>query len=296
MLADSGFTNVININAGMTGILQLPTSGNECVFKQLTTKNNFAMLSAQDLCNKLSQHSAKIYVIDVRDDSAYGHISKDAKINAYGSFKSAVHVSKAELLAGKANIPKDKEIVVIDLFGDDAQDVARMLKQNNYPKVSALVEGIDRVLENNNKELTCMATEYVSPVHYNIISAQQLKSIVDSKDDYVFLDVRSKEEFANKHKNSWQNIGHLANAINIPTANLEQEAGEIEKYKNKTLIVYGFGNSTIAYEAANILWAKGFTNVNVLNGGIFNVGWTAANIKGYSSLAALRVDVPADNQ
>src|SRR6185369_15557412 len=47
MLADSGFTNVININGGMTGILQLPTSGNECVFKQLTTKNNFAMLSAQ---------------------------------------------------------------------------------------------------------------------------------------------------------------------------------------------------------------------------------------------------------
>ncbi len=295
MLADSGFTNVININGGMTGILQLPTATNECVFKQLTTKNDFNMLSAQDFCSKLAKNSSQLFVLDVRDDSAYNHVSTDAKINAYGTFKSAVHISLDKLKAGRANIPKDKDIVVIDLFGGDAAKAAEMLKKDNYPRVSAVVEGVDRMLEINSEDLACMARQYVSPVHYKIISAQQLKAVVDSKNDYVFLDVRSKDEFANKHKNSWQNLGHLVNAVNIPTADLAQQIGDIEKYKNTPVIVYGFGNSTTACEAANVLMAKGFANVSVLQGGIFNVGWTAANIKGYSSLAALRVDMPVEN-
>jgi len=296
MLADSGFTNVININGGMTGILQLPSAGNECVFKQLTTKNNFSMISAQDLCSKLTKNSSKIYILDVRDDSSYRHISKDAKANAYGSFRNVPHLSVEEIQAGKINIPKDKEIILIDLWGDEATKAAEILKQNNYANVSVLVEGMDRMLQTSNgKDLPCILTDYVSPVHYKIISTLQLKSVVDSKSEYVFLDVRSKEEFANKHKNSWQNIGHLVNAINIPTADIEQQIADIEKYKSSQVIIYGFGNSTTAYEAANILTAKGFTNLAVLQGGIFNVGWTAANIKGYSSLAALRVDMPAEN-
>jgi len=296
MLADSGFTNVININGGMTGILQLPGAGNECVFKQLTTKNNFSMISAEDLCSKLSKNSSKVYVLDVRDDSSYRHISTDARANAYGSFKNVPHMSVEEMQARKGNIPKDKEIVLIDLWGDEATKAAEILKQNNYANVSVLVEGIDRMLQINNDDLSCMTTEYVSPAKFKIISAQQLKSVVGSKDDYLFLDIRSKEEFANKHKNSWQNLGHLLYAVNVPTSDLEQQIGTLEQYKTIPVIVYGFGNSTTTYEAANILVARGFTNVSVLQGGIFNVGWTAANIKGYSSLAALRVDVPAENQ
>ena len=296
MLADSGFTNVININGGMTGILQLPAATNECVLKQLSTKINFNMLSAQDFCNKLAKKSSRLFVLDVRDDSSYNHISTDAKINAYGTFKSAVHISLAELQTGKAIIPKDKEIVIIDLFGDAASKAAEILKENNYTNLSVLVEGVDRMLQINNNELPCMTTEYVSPVNYKIISAQQLKGIVDNSNDYVFLDIRTQEEFANKHKNFWQNLGHLVNAINIPTSHIDQQIADIEKYKTRPVIVYGFGSSTTTFEAANKLSAKGFTNVSVLQGGIFNVGWTAANIKGYSSLAALRVEVPIDNQ
>ena len=70
----------------------------------------------------------------------------------------------------------------------------------------------------------------------------------------------------------------------------------IEKHKAIPVIIYSFGNSTVSYEAANALTAKGFTNINVLKGGLFYIGWTAANIKGYASLAQLRVDVPVENQ
>lgn len=296
MLADSGFTNVFNINAGLTGILQLPAEGNECVFNQLITKNSFTMLSAQDFCRKLSLNPSRTFILDVRDDSAYRHISSDARVNAYGTFKTALHIPLADLQTGKAAIPKTLDIVVIDLFGDDATKAAELLKKNNYPHVSVLLEGIDRMLEINDRELTCMAGDFVSPVSYKIISARQLQSVMDSKANYVFFDIRSQEEFENRHKNAWQNIGHLVNAINIPASEIGQQTDLIKKYKNIPVIVYGFGSSTSVYEAASRLIAKGFTDVSVLQGGIFNVGWTAANIKGFSALAGLRVDVPADNQ
>ena len=40
---------------------------------------------------------------------------------------------------------------------------------------------------------------------------------------------------------------------------------------------------------------NGFTNVNVLAGGIFNLRWRAANIKGKAALKDWVVNIPADN-
>ena len=129
---------------------------------------------------------------------------------------------------------------------------------------------------------------FTSFKNHNLSKAENTK-------EYIFLDARTTDEFANKHKNYWQNIGHLDNAINIPVTDLETQWNKIEAYKTKPVVVYVFSSGTAAHEAANILVKKGFTNVLVLQGGIFNVGWTAANIKGYSSLAKLRVDIPAEN-
>ena len=296
MLADSGFTNVFNINGGMTGLRQLPLKGNECLYNILDSKNAYSIISATDLCEAINKNSKNIFLLDVRNDSAFRHISTDAKVNAYGGFKNSVHISLLDLEAGKGNIPRDKKIVIIDLFGDDADKAANLLKQKNYPKVSILLEGVDRLLGSNKKELDCFQSGYVSPVQYNIMSAQELKGFMETSRGYYFLDVRTTDEFNNKHKNYWQNIGHIQDAVNIPAADLDAGWNAIESWKTKPVIIYGFGSSTVAYEAANTLTAKGFTNIHVLQGGIFNIGWTAANVKGYSSLASLRVDVPLDNQ
>ena len=137
---------------------------------------------------------------------------------------------------------------------------------------------------------------YITNLPYKIINAQELKPFLETTRDYLFLDARTTEEFNNKHKNYWQNIGHLNNAINIPVTDMENNWEKIAAYKTKPVIVYVFSSGTVAHEAANTLVKKGFTNILVLQGGIFNIGWTAANVKGFSSLAKLRVDVPAENQ
>lgn len=296
MLADSGFTQVFNINAGMTGLRQLPASANKCLYDKLESKNAYNIISAANLCDKISKQAKNIFLLDVRNDSAFRHISLDARVNAYGCFKNSVNIPLSDLEAGLSKIPPGKEIIIIDLFGNDAAKAAELLKNKNYASVSVLLEGIDRLLHTDRKTLACLPAAYISNIPYKIINAQELKAFSETVKDYLFLDVRTTEEFTNTHKNNWQNTGHLLNAVNIPSTDLEKQWGKIAGFKNKPVLLYAFSSNTSVYEAAGALVNKGFTNVMVLQGGIFNVGWTAANISGFSSLAKLRVDVPAENQ
>ena len=296
MLADSGFTQVININGGMTGIRQLPAKGNECLFSKLVTGNGYSLISPVDLCQKLARNSIGIFLLDVRSDSAFNHNSKDALVNAYGVFKNTVHISLKELEASLYKVPVNKEIVITDLYGIDAGKAALILKKRNYSRVSVLTEGIDRFLNPEIKDPHCLMAHYISPVTYHIMSTIELKTFMDTHTGYLFLDVRTTDEFNNRSKNYWMNLGHLSGSVNIPAAQLDSNWEKITAYRTKPVILYAFSRSAIAYEAALTLTQKGFTQVYVLQGGIFNIGWTAANLKGYASLAKLRVDIPADNQ
>jgi rhodanese-related sulfurtransferase len=295
MLADSGFTRVYNINAGMTGLRQLPAEDNGCLYKKLESKNAYSIISAADLCNKISKKGNNIFLLDVRSDSSFKHISLDARINAYGYFKNSTNIPLANLETKLSEIPADKEIIIIDLYGDDGAKAAELLSRKNYSQVRVLIEGIDRLLNTDSRGLRCLSTAYISDLPYRIINAQELKPFLETTKEYLFLDARTTEEFTNQHKNYWQNQGHLANAVNIPAAELEKQWAKIENYKTKPVIVYVFSSGKEAHESARKLVKNGFTNVMVLQGGVFNVGWTAANIKGFSSLAALRVNVPPEN-
>ena len=292
MLADSGFTNVINVNGGVTAIRQLP-EGN-CLNNYLESKVGYDVISISALCKKLAdkQHS---FILDVRSDSAYQRIDLDAKINSFGYFRNSVHIPFADLKNRLAEIPMDKDIVVVDIFGDQAAQAAAFLHEKQYKKVSTLLEGLDRLNFTDSKELACLKDNYTSPVKYDIMSSGDLKRFVEKNTGYLTLDVRSIEEFSNKHKDNWKNIGHLVNAVNIPSGELSAKISEIEKYRNKPVILYAFSGSTEAHQAAAVLIGNGFTNVHVLVGGIFNVRWTANNVSGNAALAKLVIDVPAEN-
>jgi hypothetical protein len=48
--------------------------------------------------------------------------------------------------------------------------------------------------------------------------------------------------------------------------------------------------------AANTLVQKGFTNIKLLAGGLFNIRWTAANVVNMNHLDDLVTDVPSENK
>jgi rhodanese-related sulfurtransferase len=77
-------------------------------------------------------------------------------------------------------------------------------------------------------------------------------------EDVVLLDVREPAETA---------IGKITRAIQIPVGSVAQRIGELDKHKDKNVIVYckSGARSSIACRALN---KAGFEKVYSLNGGI----------------------------
>jgi len=89
------------------------------------------------------------------------------------------------------------------------------------------------------------------------VSAQALVEMVN-KENALVLDVRDKKEF---------DAGHIVNAINIPQASLADRLDELNKYKERPVVVacrMGQHSGT----AGTLLRKNGFTNVRRLTGGI----------------------------
>lgn len=292
LLADSGFTKVFNVNGGITAFHYNDVLDNNCVADLFTTSNNYKLISAKDLCSKVNSGSA--IIIDVRSDSAFRHISRDAKENAIGTIRWSVNVPLSKLQSEEQAIPWNKEIVLTDLYGDQAAEAAQILDSIGYKKVSVLVEGMDRLLSSTVNYSGCPGNLYVSPVRYSIIPAAAFNAFAKRKIAYTILDIRSAEEFTNTHKDYWRNIGHIRGAKNIPFAELENRLPDLNK--SQEILIYAFGSSKEVFETAALLVKNGFTKVKVLYGGIFNLRWTAGNVKGMSSLKNWVVDIPEINQ
>ncbi len=291
MLVDSGFTKVFNVNGGVTGLRQFPE--NACLQGLLATAVGYKVIPPTVLCKKMTD--GKAVIVDVRSDSAFNRITDNARINAYGSFKNSIHIPLDQLKGKLSDLPKNKEIILVDMYGDEAAKAAVLLNDNGFKKVAVLLEGIDRYLLSEKKTLGCSASAYVSPVNYKTIVSAELKPFLTTSTPFVFLDVREKEEYDNKHTETWRNIGRLRDAVNVPLTTLSTQLSLLEKYKDQTVIVYAFGSSKEVFEAANTLTLNGFKKVHVLMGGLFNVRWTAANVKGNADLLQFVTNVPAEN-
>jgi NADPH-dependent 2,4-dienoyl-CoA reductase/sulfur reductase-like enzyme/rhodanese-related sulfurtransferase len=88
------------------------------------------------------------------------------------------------------------------------------------------------------------------------ISAESVQRKTQNGEDFVFLDVRSPQEYA---------VGHLPKSTLIPLGALRKRLDEIPK--DKEVITY-CAISLRGYEASLILRGAGFTNVKVLDGGV----------------------------
>ncbi len=88
----------------------------------------------------------------------------------------------------------------------------------------------------------------------NTLQATQMMN----RENALVLDVREPEHYA---------AGHILGAKNLPLAQLEQRAGEFDKYKSKPVIVHCDTGSVAGRRAASLLKARGYSNVVNLSGG-----------------------------
>ena len=82
--------------------------------------------------------------------------------------------------------------------------------------------------------------------------------------DVVFLDVRTPAEFNGTAKDKF---GAIKNAINIPVQELEKRMNELEKYKDKEIVVY-CSHSHRSPRASYMLTQNGFQKVTNILGGM----------------------------
>lgn len=107
--------------------------------------------------------------------------------------------------------------------------------------------------------LIACSKEEETEMTYKMITMKEAKAIFETEGDYIILDVRRADEFAE---------GHIPNAINVPNEIIGD--GEITELPDKDQLIYVYCRSgNRSKQAASKLVEMGYTNV-VEFGGILD--------------------------
>ncbi|MBX2838107.1 MAG: rhodanese-like domain-containing protein [Gammaproteobacteria bacterium] len=87
-----------------------------------------------------------------------------------------------------------------------------------------------------------------------------------NKGDALVVDVRDEKEFK---------AGHVLNARNLPVSSLDKRLVEIDKFKEKNVVLY-CDNGMRASRAASKMKKNGFTQLHTITGGVG--AWEKANL------------------
>ena len=102
----------------------------------------------------------------------------------------------------------------------------------------------------------CTDTKENKEAVYMNITAEEAKKIMDTEPEYVILDVRTEEEFAQ---------GHIPGAILIPDYEIREEAESSLPDKDALILVY-CRSGRRSKNAAETLAELGYTNIREFGG------------------------------
>ena len=102
----------------------------------------------------------------------------------------------------------------------------------------------------------CTDTKENKEAVYMNITAEEAKKIMDTESEYVILDVRTEEEFAQ---------GHIPGAMLIPDYAIREEAESSLPDKDALILVY-CRSGRRSKNAAQILAELGYTNIREFGG------------------------------
>jgi rhodanese-related sulfurtransferase len=290
LLADSGFTNIFNINGGLTNFYDAGIQSDPCAVFKIESSVPYKIVSPKSLLDTKTLNSYSI--VDLRSDSVFKGFSDERSKNE-GRFCTAANIPFKDFMTSDFNAKKP--ILLVDEYGDESAKAATMLINKGIKNVSILFDGMAGLSDYivNNKQLTSPLC--TNQVGYSIISGDQFAQMIKSNQSVIVIDVRSKEEFSNTSKNYWQNIGQIKDAINIPLSEIKTST-LLPSSKTQKIIVYGFNSQPEIFESAKALKDLGYKNVYILQGGIWRLRWASHNLKDKMYLNDLVINVPAENQ
>lgn len=105
-------------------------------------------------------------------------------------------------------------------------------------------------------------------MNYQNVEASEISSrYQQEKDRYVWVDVRTPEEYEE---------GHIPGTLHIPHDQMEQRHDELAKLKDQNILLICRSGMRSVF-AAEILADKGYTNLHNLKGGMLE--WTGPTEK-----------------
>lgn len=110
-----------------------------------------------------------------------------------------------------------------------------------------------------------------STINFKEESPSTICGYINLHPGILLLDVRTKAEFEGTAN---PNYGTLIGAINIPIQELSQRISELEKYKDKEILVF-CSHSHRSPQASYLLTQNGYTNVVNMSGGMSVIADTA---------------------
>jgi rhodanese-related sulfurtransferase len=293
LLADSGFTNIYNINGGLTDFYNQGIESSPCAGLEIVTTVPYKILSSKEFAANVS-HGKSYYIIDLRSDSVFkGIATEEAKTQ--GKFNDAVNIPFNNFSSASSLSLPAKSILLVDDFGSTSPKAAKLLIEKGYKDVSILFDGMDGWVDYTINTSGKPVIKWTNFINYKLLPAEDFNKMIIDKKEFALIDVRTKEEFNNTSKNYWQNVGQVKSAINIPAAELRTSSA-LPTSKDTPIVIYGFNAQPEIFQSAKWLKDQGFKNVSVLQGGIWSLRWTAHNIKGKAYLNDLVVNVPPANE
>jgi len=289
LLADSGFSNIYNVNGGLTDFYSQGIQSAGCDGYSIVSTVPYKIISPKQLANSKTSY----YIIDLRDDSAFTGKSLDERVKMQGRFTNATNIPFEKLQASISGIPS-KPVLLVDDVGAKSPLAAKMLLEKGFKDVSILFNGMDEWLSYVINETQKHDVEWKSYSNFKMLSPDEFDKWMKKKNNFTLIDVRPKDQFNNQSKNYWENIGQVQNAINIPFSELPSATNLPSK--SNAVVVYGFNAQNDIFNAAKWLNGQGYKNVYVLQGGIWNLRWASHNIKNKQYLNDWVVNVPTENQ
>lgn len=288
-LADSGFTKIYSLNGGMTEVDREPAAAFPCKASLYTTKIPYGLMGPEDAAAFIRDPNN--VVIDVRSPAEFNGKDTAPALNI-GRVKRAINVPKSNFDRSIASLEKYKgrPILVYDLYTSDAMTAAAKLKEAGFENVSVLFDGFDTFLMHFPSSSGVRRELIAAAPPYKITGVREAVDLINHSPTLVIADMRSKDQFENKSKLTYLNVGHIKNAINF-TEPSQLEAYLKGKPRNTPVLIYG-PSSAAARQMSGMppivdlgglcerLTAEGFTNVYLLYDGISSVVWDFANVNG----------------
>jgi len=231
---------------------------------------------------RLMNDNKNYLLLDVRTPGEYADTSQHTHLNM-GHLKGAVNINIDSFQQHVEELKKysDKNIFVYCSHSQRSRRVSKLLADNGFKNVYNINGGMSVANESGAKAFPLKSSVVINGNLFKHIASTDALDAIQKK-NVVIIDVRSRAEFNSTDSVFGKNLGHIKNAINIPSGEFAQTFKTLNISKGKSILIYdlnGFTSTDIAREVIKM----GYTNVfNLFEGleGFLNDNYIpAATIK-----------------